>query len=120
MSNGFVHAAHLRIAPDGDVRAPGGAITTALCGHWEHEGACRWPHQTDIERADGPDIHIRVVAGCPDDERDAVQASIVEALGSSALDGPTGRTTWTVVTQGSAEPTTEEQALLDRWWGQRP
>ena len=120
MSIGFVHAAHIRLAPGGDERAPGGAITTALCGHWDHEGACRWPHQTDIERADGPEIHIRVVVGCHADDRQAVQATVAAALDSASLDGPTGRTTWTVVTQGSADLASEEQALLDRWWGQRP
>jgi hypothetical protein len=120
MSIGFVHAAHLRLAPDGDERAPGGAITTALCGHWEHEGSCRWPHQTDVVGADGPDIDVRVVVGCSAEDRPAVQASIVDALDVATLDGPTGRTTWTVVTQGSADPTSQEQALLERWWDQRP
>ena len=118
VSIGFVHAAHIRLAPGGDERAPGGAITTALCGHWEHEGACRWPHLTDIERRDGQDIHIRIVVGCRPDERPAVQATIVGALEAATLDGPTGLTTWTVVDQGSADATSEEQALLARWWSQ--
>lgn len=30
----------------GDPRALGGAVTAALCGHWEHDGRCRWPHHT--------------------------------------------------------------------------
>jgi len=118
VSIGFVHAAHLRLAADGDERAPGAAVTTALCGHWEHESACRWPHNTDIARRDGQDIHIRIVVGCRPDERPAVQATIVGALEASTLDGPTGLTTWTVVDQGSAEATSEEQALLARWWSQ--
>jgi hypothetical protein len=118
VSIGFVHAAHIRLAPGGDERAPGGAVTTALCGHWEHEGACRWPHHTDIERGESQDIQIRIVVGCREDERAAVQATIVEALDAATLDGPTGVTTWSVVNQGSADATSEEQALLARWWAQ--
>ena len=34
---------------DGDLAALGGAVTTALCGHWEHDGPCRWPHFTSPE-----------------------------------------------------------------------
>lgn len=116
VSIGFVHAAHVRLAPGGDERAPGGAVTTALCGHWEHEGACRWPHHTDFERRDSQDIQIRIVVGCREDERAAVQATIVEALDAATLDGPTGVTTWSVVNQGSADATSDEQALLARWW----
>jgi hypothetical protein len=44
----FVHEAAIDVADGADPRAPGGAITVALCGHWEHEPPCRWPHHTDI------------------------------------------------------------------------
>jgi hypothetical protein len=37
----FVHEATVELADDADPRALGGAITVALCGHWEHDGACR-------------------------------------------------------------------------------
>jgi len=33
----FAHEAVLVTEPDADVRAPGAAVTVALCGHWDHE-----------------------------------------------------------------------------------
>ena len=38
----------IRLEPGADKRAPGGAVTVALCGHWDHEGPCRWPHRSNI------------------------------------------------------------------------
>ena len=45
----FVHEAAIELADGADPRAPGGAITVALCGHWEHEPPCRWPHHWIVE-----------------------------------------------------------------------
>lgn len=45
----FVVEADLALRPETDPRAPGGAVTTALCGHWEHDGPCRWPHNSHID-----------------------------------------------------------------------
>jgi hypothetical protein len=92
--------ARLRIDDGGDDRAPGGAITAALCGHWQHDGACRWPHLTDV----APDehdprtltVHVQFEA-VPDDEPE-VRRRIAEALDAGSLEGPDGRTTtWSVV-----------------------
>lgn len=44
----------LALAQGTDERAPGGAITVALCGSWNHSGPCRWPHRTDIDAARSP------------------------------------------------------------------
>jgi len=49
----FVQEAELELGPGTDPATVGGAVTTALCGHWEHEGACRWPHNNEIDVADG-------------------------------------------------------------------
>ena len=53
----FVHEATVELADGADPRALGGAITVALCGHWEHEPPCRWPHHTDITAA-GDGSHV--------------------------------------------------------------
>jgi len=45
----FVHEAELRLDGEADPAAVGAAVTTALCGHWEHEGPCRWPHNNCID-----------------------------------------------------------------------
>ena len=66
----FAHDAVLAMAPSGDDRAPGGAITVALCGSWEHEPPCPLaPHHTHVERA-GDEVRLRILfASEPDDER---------------------------------------------------
>jgi hypothetical protein len=48
----FAHDAVVELAADGDDRAPGGAITVALCGSWSHEPPCPLaPHHTAAERS---------------------------------------------------------------------
>ena len=44
----FVHEAELRLNEGADDHKPGAAVTVALCGHWEHEGPCRWPHNNAL------------------------------------------------------------------------
>jgi hypothetical protein len=79
----------------GDHAALGGAVTVALCGHWEHEPPCRWPHHT-ASRPD-PDedgsyvVTVRFDAG-PADEG-VVRERIRAALAIGRLRGPDGATT---------------------------
>lgn len=44
----WVHEAEVEVAEGVDPRAVGAAVTVALCGHWEHEGPCRWPHNNEV------------------------------------------------------------------------
>lgn len=44
-----MHRAELILDDEADERAPGGAVTVALCGHWDHEGPCQWPHNNAID-----------------------------------------------------------------------
>jgi hypothetical protein len=44
----FVIEILLAVDPACDRRAPGGAVTVELCGHWDHEGPCRWPHNSAL------------------------------------------------------------------------
>jgi hypothetical protein len=40
--------------PDADMRAPGAAVTVALCGHWDHEPPCPLaPHHVRVDEDDG-------------------------------------------------------------------
>jgi hypothetical protein len=78
----YAHDAVLVMAGDGDVRAPGGAITTALCGHWEHEPPCPLaPHHTAAAR-DGDRVRLRVLfATAPEREtevRRKIEASLAD------------------------------------------
>jgi len=78
-----------------DSRAPGGAVTVALCGHWDHEGACRWPHLSTIEESNDGLHRLTVQFNALDEELDEVESKIQAALASGHLVGPDGReTTW--------------------------
>jgi hypothetical protein len=81
----------------GDARALGGAVTAALCGHWDHEPPCRWPHHTETIPV-GSQIVVRVSYACDRDEEPEVRRRIDAGLATGTLTGPEGRTsTWTVL-----------------------
>jgi hypothetical protein len=104
MNHQHRYAAHLRLASGADERAPGGAATAALCGHWVHEGECRWPHLTSVRPAGGL-LEVTVEFDAPDHECDEVTARIREALGAGALVGPDVRLSkWEVVPGGQLSP----------------
>ena len=82
----------------GDPRAMGGAVTVALCGHWDHEGPCRWPHHTEAQAAEDGTYRVIVRFDSSEDEHQAVSDLIDGALGSGAQAGPDGRMSrWTMV-----------------------
>ncbi len=100
----FVHEATLELAPGADERAGGAAVTVALCGDWEHEGPCRWPHHTSIGHRSGPTIGIRTVFVCEMGEESEVRDRIRRALATGELAAP------------------DESAVPSRWrlLGERP
>ena len=86
----FAHDVVVTMEADQDAAAPGGAITVALCGHWEHEPPCPLaPHHTAAER-DGATVRLRVLfAAEPGDEAE-VRRRIDDALARSELETPSG------------------------------
>jgi hypothetical protein len=94
----FAHDAVLAMDAEGDDRAPGGAITVALCGGWSHEPPCPFtPHYTAASRS-GEDVTLRVLFAAAAGDEGRVRQSIDEALARGWGDGPDGvRTHWTVV-----------------------
>jgi hypothetical protein len=96
----FVHETLIDLAEGGDPRAPGGAITVALCGHWEHEPPCRWPHHSEMEPEDGGHLVRTVFTVEPGDEA-VVRAKIADALAAGEQAGPDGKVSrWTVRPSG--------------------
>lgn len=87
----------IEMSPGGDTAAMGGAVTVALCGHWDHEGPCRWPHFSSVSAVAG-DIHRLVVEfTAPEDEREQVQARIDAAVHGGEQAGPDGHISrWSV------------------------
>ena len=95
MDFAHAHVAELRLRPGADPRAPGGAVTVALCGHWDHEGPCRWPHHSAIDTSSRPARFCTRFDASPEDER-TVRMLIEQALRASS--------DWTVVTCDPADP----------------
>jgi hypothetical protein len=90
MRGAFVYEAELKLDEGSDPSAVGAAVTTGLCGHWEHEGPCRWPHNNEIRRSgdaftfrtlfvaaadDEPEVHARIAAALHGSEGWAVRAA---------------------------------------------
>ena len=93
MRQAFAHDAVVDIEAGGDVRAPGAAITVALCGHWEHEPPCPLaPHHTGAERSGGQ-VRLRVLFAAEPEAEAGVRRRIVAALSGASLTGPDGATT---------------------------
>ncbi|MEW2357388.1 hypothetical protein [Spirillospora sp. NPDC029432] len=81
------------MAADDDVRAPGAAVTAALCGHWEHEPPCPLaPHHTTAERS-GDEVRLRVLFATEPASESEVRTRIEAALSREALAGPDGTIT---------------------------
>src|SRR5579871_3595589 len=92
MRQAFAHEAILELEPESDQRAPGAAVTVALCGHWDHQPPCPLaPHHTGAERS-GDQLRLRVLfAAEPADEAE-VRRRIEAALSGDSLTGPDGAT----------------------------
>jgi len=60
----YVHQAEVMLAEGTDPAAVGAMVTVALCGHWEHDGPCRWPHHNQIDGAQFRTVFIAT----PEDE----------------------------------------------------
>ena len=108
MTSPFVLEADLALTADVDRRAPGGAVTVALCGHWEHEGACRWPHHSALDDADAV-ARLRTVAVASDTERDEVVRRVERELRSDRR--------WRVVAFGVRDVRDDEVELARRLAG---
>ena len=75
----FVQQVELVLDEGADPAAPGAMVTVALCGHWDHEGACRWPHNNGMDATTVP-AKLRVIFVAAPDEADDIRASIGRAL----------------------------------------
>jgi len=110
----YAHDAVVVLEPGGDSRAPGGAITVALCGHWDHEPPCPLaPHHTDASPAGDDALRLRVLFAADSADEERVRSLITEALSSGRLTGPNGRVTrWMVQSSapGTVRPNESDHA----------
>jgi hypothetical protein len=111
----FAHDAVLRLAPGADSRAPGGAITVELCGHWDHEPPCPIaPHHTQAAQV-GDDVLLRIIFATEPAKELLVRERINRALQSGQLRGPDGKlSAWQVLssTASTVKPDESDHAQL--------
>jgi hypothetical protein len=101
----FVVEAELVLRDGFDPAAVGGAVTVELCGHWEHEGPCRWPHNSAIDQERDP-ARFRTLFVA--DER---EAALVRERIETALRGDVG---WRLVSVHSRPVAAAERALAEQ------
>jgi hypothetical protein len=107
-SSAHVLEAQLTLAGGVDPAAVGAAVTVELCGRWEHEGPCRWPHNSAIDASREPAL-FRTLFVC--DEADA--ARVGQRI-ERALRGGAG---WRVLSLGERAVEASERALAERLRG---
>ena len=100
--------------PDADVRAPGAAVTVALCGHWEHEPPCPLaPHHVRADE-DGGELRVRILFAAEPGTDGEVRHLIEQAL-SGQLKLPDGfAATWWLRTSRPSEVSAEETDHAER------
>jgi hypothetical protein len=111
----FAQEALIELDAGGDQRAPGGAITVALCGSWEHPPPCPVaPHATTAER-EGHHVRLRILfAADPGDER-WVRRVLDDVLARGwGIDPEGARTTWRLISSEPVEVRPEWQEHADR------
>lgn len=95
---GFAHEQVCRVRDlVGEPAALGGAVTVALCGHWEHDGDCRWPHHTSVQ---GHGAGHLVTVAFDADQRDVeqVRERVRKVLSRGRMQGPDGTvSTWVLL-----------------------
>ena len=98
-----------------DDRAPGGAVTVALCGALEHDPPCPLaPHHTQVEVRDAQ-ATIRVVFVCDPTHEFEVRSRIDASLAAGTFRGPDSVTsTWRLLEAHAGHLDTSEHALADR------
>jgi hypothetical protein len=110
----FAHDAVLSMDPGADISVPGGAITVALCGHWDHQPPCPLaPHHTDAVPGEDDTVRLRVLFATEPGREDRVRSLIGQALATGRLTGPDGRvSSWTVRSSaaGSVRPDEADHA----------
>jgi hypothetical protein len=88
MREAFAHDAVLELTDGADERAPGGAVTMALCGALDHEPPCPVaPHHTSLS-GQGRRRRVRVLFATEDEL--VVRRTIHAALGIGEFTAPNG------------------------------
>jgi hypothetical protein len=101
----FVVAAMLSLDDAVDPASVGAAVTVELCGHWDHPGPCRWPHNNEIEAGRQP-AAFRTLYVAEAHEADAVRTRIEDALRAGSG--------WSLLSVSSRPVADAERSLAER------
>jgi hypothetical protein len=114
MRQAFAHQAILVMEPAADVRAPGAAVTVALCGHWDHQPPCPLaPHYVSTA-GDHGQLRVRTLFAAEPDQEGEVRHLIEQAL-SGQLEFPDGfAVAWRLRASWSSEVSAEEADNAER------
>ncbi len=86
----FAHDAIVSMEADADTRAPGAAVTVALCGAWDHDPPCPLaPHHSRAERI-GDVVQIRILFATEPERETEARNRIKAALSAGRLAKPDG------------------------------
>lgn len=109
MREAFAHDAVLELTEGADDRAPGGAVTMALCGALDHEPPCPVaPHHTSVSGR-GQRRKVRVLFAT--DDEPVVRRTIQAALGAGEFTGPDGSVNrWVLRSSAPGDVTDAERA----------
>jgi hypothetical protein len=115
MRAAFAHDAVLRPEPGLDHRAPGGAVTLALCGSLDHDPPCPLAaHHTTVV-AEGTQLRVRVLFASEASDEARVRELVDGALGCGAWTYPDGVvSSWVLVTSGPGSVREDESEHADR------
>jgi hypothetical protein len=111
----FAHDAVLVMGGSADDRAPGGAITLALCGSWSHEPPCPLAaHFTGVERA-GEEVRLRILFAAQPEDEGRVRTLIHEALAAGGGRNDHGETVaWDLRSDAASAVLAEEADHAER------
>ena len=106
----FAHDAVLTMGEQEDERAPGAAITEALCGSSNHEPPCPLaPHHTNSQRS-GEQVRLRVLFAVETGLAGEVRERIHQALARGAREAPSGaQPAWRLQESTASFPRPEEE-----------
>jgi hypothetical protein len=101
----YAHEAIVVLDPGGDSRAPGGAITVARCGNWDHDPPCPLaPHHTEATPEGDDTVRVRILFAAEPDDEGRVRSLIEQALSSGRLTGPDDHVTRWMLESSSTSP----------------
>ncbi len=105
----FAHDAVVAMQSGGSPNAPGGAITLALCGSWDHLPPCPLAPHYVTNTSTGKSLALRILFATEPVNEQRVRSLIGEALATGHLQGPDGLAMWQLRSESAGEIRADEK-----------